>query len=143
LANVSGRFVVNVSASGELKAKLAVKRRQSSKPDTECQVNQYARYQVKRYMRESLFGMNGLCHTWLMRQVGQRIVGTVAPFPSGEALRAAAVHQATGQALAAVATSGIPKGIYRFSSPTEMNRHTEEAMVRAVALNVRRRLGHS
>lgn len=94
-------------------------------------------------MRESLFGMNGLCHTWLMRQVGQRIVGTVAPFPSGEALRAAAVHQATGQALAAVATSGIPKGIYRFSSPTEMNRHTEEAMVRAVALNVRRRLGHS
>jgi hypothetical protein len=78
-----------------------------------------------------------------MRHVGQRIVGGVSPFPSGEALRAAAIHQATGQALAAVATSGIPKGIYRFSSPAEMNRHTEEAMVHAVALNVRRRLGHS
>jgi len=96
-----------------------------------------------RGMRETLFGMNGLCHTWLMRQVGHRIVGTVAPFPSGEALRAAAIHQATGQALAAVATSGIPKGIYRFSSFAELNRHTEEAAARAIALNVRRRLGRS
>jgi hypothetical protein len=94
-------------------------------------------------MRETLFGMNGLCHTWPMRQVGQRIVGTIAPFPSGEALRAAAIHQATGQALAAVATSGIPEGIYRFSSFAELNRHTEEAVARAIALNVRRRLGRS
>jgi len=77
-----------------------------------------------------------------MRQVGQRIIGTVALFPSGEALRAAAIHQATGQALAAVATSGIPKGIYRFFSPAELN-HTEEAAAQAVALNVRRRLGRS
>jgi len=92
-------------------------------------------------MRETLFGINGLCHTWLMRQIGRRIVGTIALAPSGEALRAAAIHQATGQALAAVATSGIPKGIYRFSSPAEMNRHTEEAAARAIALNVRRRLG--
>jgi len=90
-----------------------------------------------------LFGMNDLCHTWLMRQVGRRIVGTIALFPSGEALRAAAIHQATGQALAAVATSGIPKGIYRFFSPAELNRHTEEAAAQAVALNVRRRLGRS
>ncbi len=96
-------------------------------------------------MRETLFRINGLCHTWLMRQVGQRVgqrvVGTIALFPSGEALRAAAVHQATGQALAAVATSGIPKGVYRFFSVAELNRHTEEAVVRAVALNVLRRLG--
>ncbi len=92
-------------------------------------------------MRETLFGINGLCHTWPMRQVGQRVVGTIALFPSGEALRAAAVHQATGQALAAVATSGIPKGVYRFFSVAELNRHTEEAVVRAVALNVLRRLG--
>ena len=94
-------------------------------------------------MRETLFGINGLCHTWPMRQVGQRVVGTIALFPSGEALRAAAIHQATGQALAAVATSGIPKGIYRFFSPAELNRHTEEAAAQAVALNVRRRLGRS
>ncbi len=96
-----------------------------------------------RGMRETLFGMNGLCHTWLMRQVGRRVLGTIALSPSGEALRAAAIHQATGQALAAVATSGIPKGVYRFFSPAEMNRHTEEAVARAVALNVRRRLGRS
>jgi hypothetical protein len=78
-----------------------------------------------------------------MRQVGRRIAGTVALSPSGEALRAAAIHQATGQALAAVATSGIPKGIYRFSSFAELNRHTEEAAARAVVLNVRKRLGRS
>jgi len=56
-------------------------------------------------------------------------------------LRAAAVHQATGQRLAAVATTGVRKGIYRFASHAEMNRHTEEALARAVALNVRRRAG--
>jgi hypothetical protein len=67
----------------------------------------------------------------------------IALSPSGEALRAAAVHQATGQALAAVATSGIRKGVYRFFSPAEMNRHTEEAAARAIVLNVRRRSGRS
>jgi hypothetical protein len=54
-------------------------------------------------------------------------------------LRAAATHQSTGQALAAVATTGIVKGIYRFASHAEMNRHTDEALARAVALNVRKR----
>jgi hypothetical protein len=54
-------------------------------------------------------------------------------------LRAAATHQSTGQALAAVATTGIVKGIYRFASHAEMNRQTDEALARAVALNVRKR----
>jgi len=59
--------------------------------------------------------------------------------PTAAALRAAAIHQSTGQALAAVATTGIVKGIYRFASHAEMNRHTDEALARAVALNVRKR----
>ena len=76
-----------------------------------------------------------------MRQVGRRKVGPLAAAPSARALRAAAVHQATGQALAAVATTGIRKGIYRFASHAAMNRHTEEAQAYAIALNVRRRTG--
>jgi hypothetical protein len=74
-----------------------------------------------------------------MRQVGRRRIAPLASVPTAEALRTAAVHQATGQALAAVATTGIRKGVYRFASAAEMNRHTEEALAYAVALNVRRR----
>jgi len=76
-----------------------------------------------------------------MRQIGRRRVGSLAAVASAEALRLAAVHQATGQALAAVATTGIRKGIYRFASHAAMNRHTEEALAHAIALNVRRRTG--
>jgi hypothetical protein len=76
-----------------------------------------------------------------MRKVGKRKPSPPALTPSTAALRAAAVHQATGQALAAVATTGIRRGIYRFASHAEMNRHTEEALARAVARNVRRRAG--
>lgn len=50
------------------------------------------------------------------------------------AVRRAAARQATGQALA---TTGIRKGIYRFASHAEMNRHTDEALARAIALNLR------
>lgn len=74
-----------------------------------------------------------------MRQIGKRAPRPLVPAPSADALRAAAIHQATGRTLAAVATTGIRKGIYRFASHAEMNRHTEEALARAVALNVRRR----
>ena len=74
-----------------------------------------------------------------MRQVGRNKPGPLAAVPSAEALRLAAAHQATGQALAAVATTGIRKGIYRFASHAEMNRHTDEALAHAIALNVRRR----
>jgi hypothetical protein len=74
-----------------------------------------------------------------MKRVGTRRIATPAVSPSAAALRAAAVHQASGRALAALATTGIPKGIYRFASHEEMNRATDEAMARAIALNVRRR----
>jgi hypothetical protein len=54
-------------------------------------------------------------------------------------VRAAGIHQAAGSALAAIATTGVRKGIYRFKSHAEMNRHTEEAQARAVALNAAHR----
>ncbi len=74
-----------------------------------------------------------------MRQVGRRHVPEPAPVPSAAALRAAATHQATGAVLAAIATTGIPKGLYRFASHAEMNRQTDEAIARAIALNGRLR----
>jgi hypothetical protein len=76
-----------------------------------------------------------------MRKIGKRKPSSPAMTPSAAGLHAAAIHQATGQALAAVATTGIRRGIYRFASHAEMNRHTEEALARAVAHNVRRRAG--
>jgi hypothetical protein len=78
-----------------------------------------------------------------MKKVGRRKVSSLSAVPSARALRSAAVHQATGQALAAVATTGIRKGIYRFASHEEMNRRTDEALAHAIALNVRRRARRS
>jgi hypothetical protein len=70
-----------------------------------------------------------------MRQVGTRNPQLPSALPSAEALCAAAVHQKTGAALSALSTTGIVKGVYRFSSHAEMNRHTDEALARAIALN--------
>ena len=59
--------------------------------------------------------------------------------PTGSNFALAAIHQRTGQALAAVITTGIPKGIYRFATHEEMNRHSDEALTRAIAANLRQR----
>lgn len=72
-----------------------------------------------------------------MRQVGTSRLPLPGALPSAAALRAAAVHQATGAALAAVSSTGITQGIYRFKSHAEMNRHTDEALARVVAANSR------
>lgn len=74
-----------------------------------------------------------------MRQIGKRTPSQPGLLPTAEGLRAAAVHQRTGQALAALATTGIAKGIYRFASHEEMNRHDEAALARAIADNLRLR----
>ena len=81
----------------------------------------------------------GVCHTFPMRQIGRSNVALPAALPSAAALRAAAIHQATGVGLAALSTTGIVKGIYRFATHGEMNRHTDEALVRAMAMNIARR----
>jgi hypothetical protein len=49
------------------------------------------------------------------------------------------VHQATALALAlaAVATTGVRRGIYRFATHAQANAHSEEAMVRAIVENQR------
>ncbi len=74
-----------------------------------------------------------------MRQIGKRSQSLPSFNPCANSLRLASIHQVTGQALAALATTGIAKGIYRFATHEEMNRHSEEALARAIAANVRLR----
>ncbi len=78
-------------------------------------------------------------HNRPMRQIGTRTSGQPGLIPSDRFLRLAGVHQRTGQALAALATTGVAKGIYRFATHAEMNRHCDDALARAIAANVRER----
>ena len=52
-------------------------------------------------------------HNRPMRQIGNRTRSQPGLNPSEHSLRLAGVHQSTGQALAALATTGVPKGIYQ------------------------------
>ena len=70
-----------------------------------------------------------------MRHIGHP-TPEVQALTGADALREAAVHQATGSALAAVNTVGMAKGIYRFKTHKEANAHSDEALVRAIAINV-------
>jgi hypothetical protein len=74
-----------------------------------------------------------------MRRIGSRSVNRITAEPRSSGLRAAAAHQRTAAALAAVSTTGIAKGIYRFRSHAEANRHAEEAQACAIAANLRAR----
>lgn len=75
-----------------------------------------------------------------MKTIGSKLPGLPSAVPTAAALRLASIHQAAGAALAAVSTTGIAKGVYRFKSHSEMNRHTDEALARVLTLNSRRRL---
>ena len=74
-----------------------------------------------------------------MRRIGNRMTAEPGFWPSADALRSSSIHQHAGIRLAAVVTTGIAKGIYRFASHEEMNRHADEALVRVIAANVRKR----
>ncbi len=80
-----------------------------------------------------------LCHTLRMRVVGNSRIPGPQLMPSAQGLVAARAHQNAGLALAAVRTTGIAHGIYRFASHEEMNRATDEALVSAIRLNMRAR----
>jgi hypothetical protein len=69
-----------------------------------------------------------------MHLVGRRTPEPSAT-PSAAALRRAAVHQAGARALAAVSSTGIVKGIYRFKSQAEADAQVEEALTRVIAAN--------
>ncbi|MBI3375119.1 MAG: hypothetical protein HY017_25635 [Betaproteobacteria bacterium] len=70
-----------------------------------------------------------------MKTLGHRVHDSIQLKPSAEALVAAAQHLRTGAALAAVNTTGIARGVYRFRTHEEANRHADEALARAIAEN--------
>ena len=74
-----------------------------------------------------------------MRQIGKKTPGQPQLVPNSGNLALAAEHQRAGQALMSVLTTGIEQGIYRFATHEEMNRHSDEALARAMATNVRQR----
>ncbi len=74
-----------------------------------------------------------------MRTVGSRVQYRISAQPSGTALKSAAGLQEVALALAAVATTAIPVGVYRFATHAQANAHAEAAQARAIAANVRKR----
>lgn len=68
-----------------------------------------------------------------------RIIGRAqrppSALPQAEGLRRAAVHQATGRALARISSTGIVKGVYRFKSQKEADAQVEEGLARVMAWN--------
>ncbi len=71
-----------------------------------------------------------------MRFVGHAKTSDPSLMPSADGLAAARAHQRTGMALAAVSTTAIRCGIYRFASHQEMNRASDEALVLSIRMNV-------
>ena len=74
-----------------------------------------------------------------MRQIGNKEPAIPKQRPAGANLVLANMHQRAGNALAALSTTGIVKGIYRFATHEEMNQHDEEALARAIAANLQKR----
>lgn len=73
-----------------------------------------------------------------MRHVG-RPTPEISHQTGADGLRAAAAHLATGNALMAVNTVGIPKGVYRFNTHEEADAQMQDGIVRAIILNVQAR----
>lgn len=71
-----------------------------------------------------------------MRKVGNREVRQPG-VPSSGALVAIAPHLRLARRLARVSSTGIAKGVYRFSSHESANAHADEALARVVAANTR------
>ena len=59
-----------------------------------------------------------------MRRIGH-LTPELQSRRGADALREAAVHQATGSALAAVNTMGMAKGVYRFKTQEKANSHSD------------------
>jgi len=71
-----------------------------------------------------------------MRKVGNREIRQPRE-PSSGALASIAPHLRLAQRMARVSSTGIAKGIYRFSSHESANAHADEALARVVAANAR------
>ena len=78
-------------------------------------------------------------HNPVMRQIGTQILGQAEQRKIAEALRWAALQFSAAESLPTLPTTGHIKGVYRFKTHEEMNRHSEHALSIAIAANLRRR----
>jgi hypothetical protein len=69
-----------------------------------------------------------------MRSIG-RTHSQVTALPSADGLREAALQQAIGRAMAAIYSTGIAKGVYRFRTQDEADAQRLDAQVRVIAAN--------
>jgi hypothetical protein len=74
-----------------------------------------------------------------MRTVGTKLQYRVTDQPDGRALQAAAALQEVALALAAVPSTGIAIGVYRFQSHAAADAHAQAGLARAMAANARLR----
>ncbi len=66
-----------------------------------------------------------------MKTVGKRRERELQQTPSGELLKAGALHgEALQEILGGQAHTGIPKGVYRFRTHEEANRQAEDGIIR-------------
>lgn len=72
-----------------------------------------------------------------MRSIG-RAPGQITALPSADGLHKAALQQQIGQAMAAVSSTGIAKGVYRFHTHQEADAQRMAALVRVIAANAAR-----
>lgn len=78
-----------------------------------------------------------LCHIARMRSIGRNLP-SISALPSAEALREAALQQTLGSAIAAVHSTGIAKGVYRFRTHQAADAQRIDALVRVIAANAAR-----
>jgi hypothetical protein len=62
----------------------------------------------------------------------------ITALPSAQGLQVAALQQEIGKAMAAVHSTGIAKGVYRFSTQQEADAQRLDALVRVVAAGAAR-----
>ena len=72
-----------------------------------------------------------------MRSIG-RTLSKITAMPSADGLRDAVLHQNIGRAMAAIHSTGIAKGVYRFRTHQEADAQRLDALVRVVAANAGR-----
>jgi hypothetical protein len=76
----------------------------------------------------------GLRSQKIMRIVGKRIEPMLSPLASGEALmRAASFNEMMQSVMPYGKVSCFPKGIYRYRTHEEANRHQDECLARHMA----------
>lgn len=90
-----------------------------------------------RRHRKPVATQHALRYIACMRTIGRERL-TISALPSADGLHRAAQQQAIASVFDARATTGIPKGVYRFRSQDDADRQRFEALVRVVSANAHR-----